>query len=628
MIIPRLHLNNRSIVAAKGVTARTTLVTNHYQQRHHLTSGQQSSEKTKGIAHQIPGGSQQGRNLRERELILNVLSTVPSPREARKFLSSVYGSETMRSQRAFEEQQARLAAEQPNSTPQNLVPGEIHMSSSHAEDAALPRKLTALVFVDGLGDNVVYEKVGKQLAQMQRIGVSPIVLIANSEPAGYRKTICSAHALADAIEKEGGKARPINDGVFYTNPYTRGKLSVDPELLGSAVAQNLVPIVTPLVADATLRVSVLETNKAAPAMARALSAMDSVRGGQFALLLARLILLSSRIDGLSAHDGSFHRFVNLEEDYAEIEQQCSDQGALRLMRTCLGILPPTAAGIVASVHSDPALVLKGLISERPINELQQNHGGVAATRGQAQSGEASGGADQHHRRLSVPNYKPLAEYPFARIGASDGNKPGRSGGGGDVDIARGRPTRFTLLRNGFRIERHTSVSTCSLPQLRDLLEASFGRRLDDDRYFDRLRALECHGGGIEIIIAGNYQGAVIVTHEDIRGESEGGSAKHLPYLDKFAVLPSVQGTGMADILWTQLRRACPSCMWRSRNDNGVNKWYFDRSHGHARSPASMEGSTRWVFFWYQSQKPGLRTLSIDDVQAGIRAAQNIPPSFI
>ncbi|KAJ2403262.1 Amino-acid acetyltransferase, mitochondrial [Coemansia sp. RSA 2559] len=620
MIISRLLCRrNQTLFVAK----RAALVTS---QRRLLASGgqQQPSEKPSAIL------SQQGRNVRERELILNVLSTVPSPREARKFLNSVYGSETMRSQRAFEEQQARLATQQQQvvkGRSSALVPGAIHMPlpMSHTEEeeavaaaaSTLPRKLTALVFVDGLGDRQVCRKVGKQLAQMQRIGVSPIVLVAMGDLRGYRETIGSAHALADAIEQEGGKARPINDGVFYTNPYTKAELSVDPELLGSAVAQNLVPIVTPLVADTALRVSVLEIGQAAPAMARALVGMASVRGGQFALLLARLILLSSRIDGLSAADGLFHRFVNLEEDYAEIEHKCTDQGTLQLMRTCLGILPPTAAGIVASVHSDPSLVLKGLISERPVNEPQRR----APPSARQQQGGAARNTAEHHR-LSVPNYKPLAAYPFAQIGGG-GSEAARKKNSLLLPPAAALGARFTLLRHGFRIERHTSVATCSMPQLRALLESSFGRRLASDQYFERLRSLEAHGGGIEIIIAGDYQGAVVVTHEDI------GAKKHLPYLDKFAVLPSVQGTGMADILWTQLRRACPSCMWRSRNDNGVNKWYFDRSHGHARSAAAQDGSAaRWVFFWYQSQAPGLPTLSIDDVQAGIRAAQSIPPSFV
>ncbi|KAJ2119737.1 Amino-acid acetyltransferase, mitochondrial, partial [Coemansia sp. RSA 921] len=164
------------------------------------------------------------------------------------------------------------------------------------------------------------------------------------------------------------------------------------------------------------------------------------------------------------------------------------------------------------------------------------------------------------------------------------------------------------------------LDTCNVPRLRSLLESSFKRTLDAGQYFERLRQLQS-AGGVEIIVAGDYQGAVIVTHEAVAG------AESLPYLDKFAVLPSAQGTGMADILWAQLRRTCPSCMWRSRNDNGVNKWYFDRSSGHVRAPA-QPGATQWVFFWYQSSVPGQRTLTVDEIQSGIAVSQKIAPSFV
>ncbi|KAJ1825105.1 hypothetical protein LPJ73_009290, partial [Coemansia sp. RSA 2703] len=104
----------------------------------------------------------QPRNQRERELILSVLSTVPSPREARKFLNSVSGSETMRSQREFEEHQARLASAE-QSAKHVPLPGEMLWQSTtsrqqYQNDALrrdataasepVPRRLTALVFVD------------------------------------------------------------------------------------------------------------------------------------------------------------------------------------------------------------------------------------------------------------------------------------------------------------------------------------------------------------------------------------------------------------------------------------------------------------------------------------------------
>ncbi|KAJ2375048.1 Amino-acid acetyltransferase, mitochondrial [Coemansia sp. RSA 2607] len=592
------------------------------------------------------------RNQRERELILSVLSTVPSPREARKFLNSVSGTETMRSQREFEEHQARLASAE-QSAKHVPLPGEMlwqsttsrqqYQNNALRRDATaasepVPRRLTALVFVDAAAqDELACRRTGKLLAQIQRLGVSPVVLLCSATATdtasnGYRDIIRGVHRLADAIEREGGRARPINEGVFYTNPYSASQAAVDAELIGSAIAQRQIPIISPLVASAALQVLVLGIESAAPALAQALALSTSTQrpmagsGGAFSLLLARLIMLGST-DGISATDGTFHRFVNMQEDYDEILQACRQTETLRLMRTCLGILPPTAAGIVASVHSDPSLVMKGLISERPVST--QHQGATQHVRKEESDSERR---CAQLSRQGVPDYRPLTSYPFARVGNNDAANPAWSSGGSQKAAVSANttepPTQFTLLRHGFSIQRHTTLDTCNLPRLRALLESSFKRTLNGGHYFDRLRRLSTDGG-IEIIVAGDYQGAVIVTHERVPSDGQSKVAL-LPYLDKFAVLPSVQGTGMADILWAQLRRACPKCMWRSRNDNGVNKWYFDRSTGHSRAPPLKPGEkgSRWVFFWYQGTSKSGHVFDAAQVQAGIGVASRIPASFV
>ncbi|KAI6162074.1 hypothetical protein EDD17DRAFT_1776905 [Pisolithus thermaeus] len=85
------------------------------------------------------------------------------------------------------------------------------------------------------------------------------------------------------------------------------------------------------------------------------------------------------------------------------------------------------------------------------------------------------------------------------------------------------------------------------------------------------------------------------------------SVPPISYLDKFAVLPSHQGDGTVDFLWVALHDETywsgtsegkgegRDLVWRSRADNKVNKWYFDRSSGHMRM-----GS--WVLFWCDAEK--------------------------
>jgi amino-acid N-acetyltransferase len=139
-----------------------------------------------------------------------------------------------------------------------------------------------------------------------------------------------------------------------------------------------------------------------------------------------------------------------------------------------------------------------------------------------------------------------------------------------------------------------------------LLEQSFGRELDEKAFYRRLeQTLDF------VIVAGDYAGAAIVTNE-----TSNESAGPISYLDKFAVLPSHQGDGTVDFLWVALHdesyglghpfSANPNggkggvgegrdLVWRSRANNPVNKWYFERSSGHVRM-----GS--WVLFWCDAEK--------------------------
>ena len=134
-----------------------------------------------------------------------------------------------------------------------------------------------------------------------------------------------------------------------------------------------------------------------------------------------------------------------------------------------------------------------------------------------------------------------------------------------------------------------------LPRLIYLIEDSFGRKLDVDHYLKRV------GNRIAgVIIAGEYEGGALLTWETPLGLSTstnelGPSARLVPYLDKFAVLKRSQGAGgVADIVFTSMVRDCfpAGVCWRSRRDNPVNKWYFERAKGTWKMPDS-----NWTMFW-------------------------------
>lgn len=138
----------------------------------------------------------------------------------------------------------------------------------------------------------------------------------------------------------------------------------------------------------------------------------------------------------------------------------------------------------------------------------------------------------------------------------------------------------------------------NFPKLVDLINDSFRRKLDAKDYLDRIR-----GRVAGIIIAGDYEGGAICTWETpstLLGITAPDSATPdspywVPYLDKFAVLTSSQGSGgVSDIIWAALTRTCfpHGVVWRSRTSNPVNKWYQERSKGMWNLPGDQ-----WTMFW-------------------------------
>ena len=127
-----------------------------------------------------------------------------------------------------------------------------------------------------------------------------------------------------------------------------------------------------------------------------------------------------------------------------------------------------------------------------------------------------------------------------------------------------------------------------LARLVYLIEDSFNRTLDVTHYLSRI-ADRIAG----IIICGNYEGGAILTWE---APYPGCTAEQMvPYLDKFAVLKRSQGAGgVADIVFRAMVGDClpDGVCWRSRRDNPVNKWYFERSKGTWKIPDS-----NWTMFW-------------------------------
>ncbi|KAJ5758670.1 hypothetical protein N7520_005826 [Penicillium odoratum] len=156
-----------------------------------------------------------------------------------------------------------------------------------------------------------------------------------------------------------------------------------------------------------------------------------------------------------------------------------------------------------------------------------------------------------------------------------------------------------------------------LPRLVHLIEDSFDRKLDVQNYLDRVN--DRIAG---LIIAGEYEGGAILTWETPPGVVDDGSpesvARMVPYLDKFAVLKRSQGAGgVADVVFNAMVRTCfpNGVCWRSRKDNPVNKWYFERSAGTWKLADS-----NWTMFWTTAGLPE-DSQRFQDYEAVCRAIQ-------
>ncbi|KAJ5666795.1 hypothetical protein N7462_011204 [Penicillium macrosclerotiorum] len=213
--------------------------------------------------------------------------------------------------------------------------------------------------------------------------------------------------------------------------------------------------------------------------------------------------------------------------------------------------------------------------------------------------------------------------------------PGRRGpANGKASAISSLPPHSTFVKRGMPLtilpNPHIQVWTATgqprlqlndpsidLPRLVHLIEDSFDRKLDVQNYLERVN--DRIAG---LIVAGEYEGGAILTWESPPGVvddgSEASAARMVPYLDKFAVLKRSQGAGgVADIVFNAMVRTCfpGGVCWRSRKDNPVNKWYFERSSGTWKLADS-----NWTMFW---TTPGLVEDSqrFRDYEAVCRAIQ-------
>ncbi|KAF2801397.1 N-acetylglutamate synthase [Mytilinidion resinicola] len=269
----------------------------------------------------------------------------------------------------------------------------------------------------------------------------------------------------------------------------------------------------------------------------------------------------------------FSKFVESNINFAQTTPNRHTKN-LDVVQRALKLLPPSSSALIITPHAaavssrpqpDDETAPTGVRTRRPKNPLIHN---LLTDKPMVSSSLPDETVPHHRPRIITANPPTFVKkgIPVTIIPAAPW-------------APRSPSNPCITLENDPRID---------FPRLIDLIDDSFQRKLDVHAYLERIR-----GRVAGVIIAGDYEGGAICTWEDPPSSSP--NQPPIPYLDKFAVRTKSQGSGgVADIVWRCLTRQCfpDGVLWRSRSNNPVNKWYFERSVGTWKLPGG-----NWTMFW-------------------------------
>lgn len=328
--------------------------------------------------------------------------------------------------------------------------------------------------------------------------------------------------------------------------------------------------------------------------------------------------------------GASHRFVNLEQEYESLlrsllgpegspvarNEDAITSGTmhatnLRLAKEALSLLPSSSSAILTTPHaagfsngfSNNGITSGKISGPTSPEETPKEFGfdGMVQTRKKRNP-------ILHNLLTDKPVFS--SSLPFQRILDGADNSADAGSSSAATLVKRGMPVtifpdpRMSHWASPMPGEpRLRLTDNCiDLQRLVHLIDDSFGRPLDVEHYLNRVK-----NNLAGIIIAGEYEGGAILTWETPEGLDEKtayAQGRLVPYLDKFAVLRSRQGSGgVADIVFNAMVQDCfpTGVCWRSRKNNPVNKWYFERSSG-----TNKLSDSNWTMFW---TTPGLDSAS-------------------
>lgn len=453
----------------------------------------------------------------------------------------------------------------------------------------------------------VLEGIARTLSQLSRLSMAPCVVLDVQVPGNdwrdrYSKQADRLLSAIDAVD--GPSARRLDNILSFKGPDKIPNVFLR-KLLLRPLRQGQIPIVMPLAySNAIQKAEPISAASAAMALTREFAGLnlqlpeelDSKRAAekmkrlQGQVSLDRIIIVDNHGGIPRIRDSDKKQvFLNLEQEFHEIHQELNGledelvQGThksnLDLLQQTLQLLPPQSSGLITT----PADAANQTV-------IEQTEDRVSSVRTRRQKNTLI-----HNLLTDKPAYS--SSLPSGRL-SSTSNRSAPLVISTTTFVKKGMPLTifpdpnsrgWSPDNNGSR-RLNLTDPRIDLPRLVHLIDDSFDRKLDVEDYLARVN--DRIAG---IIIAGEYEGGALLTWETPPDASDSDHARLVPYLDKFAVLKRSQGAGgVADILFNAMVRACfpGGVCWRSRKDNPVNKWYFERSRGTWKLP-----ETNWTMFW-------------------------------
>lgn len=490
----------------------------------------------------------------KRDLIFSILKSTTTKREAKNYLTKYQTSFDTPYSYIGEERKDRISSQQGQRQIliQKYLSGRNAFTSFYTEGKFpnVPLRVALIKISMFELPHDTHLGIADTLRKLVELGVSPILVYESGELNYNEFKQTSAHINSQAFKFQEMISKTAENGTPFVNSaiisdlfnVKNGALQIGSlEQILIPLYQGIVPIVLPILYDCS------DGRQRHFSSSSALFNLCSILLNYTQLLSLEKVIIIDPKGGIPSveRNQTSHVFINLSQEFSDI-----------ISEMYIGHLEPSAR----EAH------IKNLLAMNDILNLAFQKGND--TTGIISTPEVMSLNDDHMNPII---YNFLTDRPVISSSLPSSNQ-------------KTPKVSTSIIKKGFLvklIEEHSFIGEFSFENLvKDkvvdreklicLINDSFSKELMIDKYLKRINNTLA-----TLIIVGDYDGAAIVTWETLA------NGEKIAYLDKFAIAKKNQGLpGLADVIFKLISQSHQNeLLWRSKANNPVNKWYFERCRG-------------------------------------------------